>query len=256
MKLTKLHKSLLLFLPIAVLASSARAGVLSIAAPIDSPAPLNNLLPPTISGDPTVSGDDVIPGSTFSIAVVGFSASNGGSYLTAAEVVPFGGTYSFSGAALGGQMLTVTSSEVDNGTTTTDTFTISVPTNFCPTGTLVGSPGSPCTNMEADIGGYNAGADPVKFSSNVSSATVTGGMIYSGGPFTLNPAGNSQFTNGGMSWATAEGVNAGGSNLAQFDINQFNFSISYPASPVPEPASAGLLVSAALAGLLMWRRRL
>ncbi len=197
----------------------------------------------------------MIPGSTFSICVVGFSTSNGGSYLTAPVTVPVGGTYTYSGDALGGQVLTVTSSEVDNGTTTTDTFTISVPSNFCPTGTTVGSPASPCTDMEADIGGYNAGADPVSFSSNVSFGVVTGGMMYSGGPFALNPAANDQFTNGGMSWATAEGLNAGGANLSQFAINQFNFSIQYPASPVPEPTSVGLLVSLTVAALIMRRRR-
>jgi hypothetical protein len=250
MKLTKLHKTLFLFLPLAALASSARADTLFPAEPIVSPAPLNNLLPPAVP-----PGDE-IPGTTFSICVVGFSTSNGGSYLTTPVTLAVGGTSTFSSDALGSQILTVASSEVDNGATTTDNFTISVPSNFCPTGTLVGSPGSPCTEMEADIGGYNAGADPVQFSSNVSTATVTGGLLYSGGALALDPAANDQFTNGGMSWDTAEGVSAGGSNLAPFAINQFNFSIVYPASPVPEPTSAALLVPAALAALLMRRRRL
>lgn len=212
--------------------------------PVVSSSPMS----PWVSSQPA----GVNAGSVFGIAVAGFNANGSGSYLTAIVDPVFGTTQTFSGDALGGQTLTVTSSESVSGGTTTDLISISVPTNFDPTGTTVGSPAGPVISMEADLGGYNAGPTPLNFSSNVSNATVTGSMIYSGGTFALAPMANDQFTNGGLSLATAEGVNAGGSNLSPFDINTFNFSITYP-TPVPEPASGAILLT--LAGASVLRRR-
>jgi hypothetical protein len=199
-----------------------------------------------------VTNAAVKSGDTFGIAVVGFNNTGSGSYLTALLDPVFGTTTTYTGDALNGQVLTVTASESVSGGTTTDLITISVPTNFDPTGTVVGSPSGPVTSMEADLGAYNAGTDTLDFSSNISSATLTGSMTYSGGNFVLNDAGSAVFTNGGTSFGTAEGVNAGGADLAAFGIHAFNFSISYP-TPVPEPVAGGTLLT--LAGASVLRRR-
>jgi hypothetical protein len=241
---------------------AAAAGLVSIGmVPTGNAAILQPDLGPIVTSQPlipfagSVSTPAVKSGDTFNIAVAGFNANNSGSFLTAAVDPVFGTTQTFTGDALGGQTLTVTSSEVVGATTTTDTISISVPTNFAPAGTLVGaSPGGAVTEMEADLGGYNAGPDTLDFASNVSNATVTGDMIYSGGSFALAPAGADVFTNGGMSLATAEGVNAGGSNLSSFAIHEFDFSITYPNPAVPEPATAGFLLSVAGAALLRRKR--
>jgi hypothetical protein len=214
---------------------------------VESTEPLISLVP----GFSGISNSAVKSGDTFDITIVGFNANNSGAFLTAAVDPVFGTTQVFPADGLGGQALTVTSSEVIGATTTTDTFSISVPTNFDPAGTTVG--GKPVVVMFADIGGFNAGPDTIDFASNVSSATVTGDLIYSGGTFVLNPTPNNTFTNGGTSLATAEGVNAGGSDLAGLAIHQFDFSVTY-ANPVPEPASMGLFLTAAGAALLRRRR--
>lgn len=82
--------------------------------------------------DPTA----VTPGSTFGIAVTGFNFNDpsDGIFLTNVFNPVFGTTQTFTGGGLGGNV-TVSSSQVIGTTTTTDTFTISTPTNFVPAGT-------------------------------------------------------------------------------------------------------------------------
>jgi hypothetical protein len=160
--------------------------------------------------------------------------------------------------------LTVTSSETIGATNVTDTITISVPTNFAPAGTTVGNPAGVVATMEADLGGYNAGTDTLDFAfpeptlataANGGTGTgVTGSLTYSGGTLTLSPQGNVVLSNGNMSLEDAEGVQAGGSDLAAFNINSFTFTFSYPVTAVPEPTSMALVGMFASAGCL-WRRR-
>jgi hypothetical protein len=169
----------------------------------------------------------------------------------------FGTTQTFTGDALGGQNLTVSSSETIGAITTTDIITISVPTNFDPSGTTVGSPPSAVLDMETDLGGYNAGADPLDFSSPLVNLSVIGFMTYSGGTFPLNPGVNDILSNGNESLATAETVGALGQPLSGAAISSFTFEISYdnPVSTTPEPGTLSLVGTAA-AGFLTLRRRL
>jgi hypothetical protein len=195
----------------------------------------------------------VTPNDTFNICIVGFNASSAGAYLVNPLSATFGTTQTFSAAGPGGQTVTVTSSETIGATTTTDTITISVPTNFDPTGTTIG--GTPVTTLEMDLGGYNAGTDTLDFLLPVTSPTYTGSMLYSGGTFSLSGSAvaNSVLTNSNMSLKTALGVNAGGADLASFAIRSFTFNVSY-ANAVPEPGSLALMVVGGL-GLLLGVQR-
>jgi hypothetical protein len=225
-------------------ATISQAALLSPNAPVHSSGPFISLVPGGVNNPSAVNAGD-----TFDIVVVGFNASNSGAYMTGPVDPVFNTTQTYSGDALAGQVLSVTSSEVVGPTTTTDTFTISVPTNFDPTGTTID--GIPVTFMEADLGGYNAGTDTVDFSSPLASATPAGSILYGGGSTdTLLPF--ETFSNGGSSLAMTAGVAAGGSDLAAFAINSFTLSVTY-ANPVPEPASAGLLLCMAI-GLRKRRR--
>jgi hypothetical protein len=195
--------------------------------------------------------DLVVPADTFNIAIVGFNSVNSGAYLVSPLTGTFGLTQTFPGAGLGGQTVTVTSSETFNGLNTVDTVTISVPTNFIPTGTTIG--GTPVTLLEMDLGGYNAGTDTLDFLTPVVGATYTGSLLYSGGTLTLSPAANTVLTNNNMSLYTAEGVNAGGSNLSPFAIRSFTFTATYP-TVVPEPSTFAL--GAFGIGALLMRKKL
>ncbi|MGI8955980.1 MAG: PEP-CTERM sorting domain-containing protein [Chthoniobacterales bacterium] len=197
------------------------------------------------------SPDLVTPADTFNICIVGFNSSNAGAFLVLPLTATFGLTQTFPGAGLGGQTVTVTSSESVGPTMTTDTITISVPTNFDPTGTTIG--GLPVTTLEMDMGGYNAGTNTLDFTLPLTSPTYTGSLLYSGGTLALNPTPNSVLSNGNMSLATAEGVNAGGSDLAPFAIRSFTFNVSY--ASVPEPTSFVLFAIGGLGLLVMVQRR-
>jgi hypothetical protein len=195
----------------------------------------------------------VTPNDTFNICIVGFNATNTGAYLVSPLTATFGTTQTFAAAGLGGQTVTVTSSETVGVSTTTDTITISVPTNFAPTGTTIG--GTPVTVMEMDLGGYNAGTNTLDFLLPVTSPTYTGFMTYSGGNFSLSSSAvaNSVLTNSNMSLKTALGVNAGGSDLAGFAIRSFTFSVTY--ATVPEPGSLALCLVGGLGLLVGVQRR-
>jgi hypothetical protein len=196
----------------------------------------------------------VTPNDTFNICIVGFNAASAGAYLVSPLAPTFGTTQTFVGAGPGAQTVTVTSSETIGVTNTTDTITISVPTNFDPTGTTIG--GTPVTVLEMDLGGYNAGTDTLDFLLPLTSPTYTGSMLYSGGTFSLSSSAvaNSVLSNSNMSLETALGVNAGGSDLAPFAIRSFTFNVSY-ANAVPEPGSLALMVVGGLGLLLGVQRR-
>ncbi|MGI8436646.1 MAG: PEP-CTERM sorting domain-containing protein [Chthoniobacterales bacterium] len=195
----------------------------------------------------------VVPADTFNIAIVGFNAANTGAFLVSPLTATFGMTQTFVGAGPGGQTVTVTSSETINGAMTTDTVTISVPTNFVPTGTTIG--GTPVTLLEMDLGGYNAGTNTLDFLTPVTSPTYTGSIQYSGGTFALNPTPNTVLTNGNMSLKTAEGVNAGGSDLSPLAIRSFTFTATYATVPEPSSIALGLIGGTGLLLALTVARR-
>ena len=199
----------------------------------------------------TTNPSIVVPADTFNIAIVGFNAAMAGGFIVGPLTATFGITQTFVGAGLGGQTVTVTSSESIGATTTTDTITISVPTNFLPAGTTIG--GTPVTLLEMDLGGYNAGTNTLDFLTPLVSPTYTGSMIFSGGTFTLNPTPSTVLTNGNMSLKTAEGVNAGGSDLSTFAIRSFTFTATY--ANVPEPTTVALFAIGGVGCLVAAKRR-
>ena len=198
----------------------------------------------------------VTPGSTFGIAVTGFNFSDNtdGIFLTNVFNPVFGTTQTFTNGGLGGNV-TVSSSQVIGATTTTDTFTISTPTNFVPAGTTTNG-GAPIGTIFMDLGQFNAGTDAVDFLTAVTSATYTGSMLYSGGTFNLNSSAttNAVLSNGGLAYADSVGVNAGGSDLSTFAIRSFSIGITY-ANPVPEPSTWAMALGGLGVLLLVQRRR-
>lgn len=225
-------------------ASIAHAATLTAVGPIHASGPLTSLV--AASGTKPVT---VVSGSVFDVTVVGFN-SLGGAYIAGPVTATFGTTQTFDDETVDGSVLTVTSGESVSGGLTTDTFTISIPTSFDPSGTTLG--GSPITEMEADFGGYNAGTNGIQFVTpiNPTSLTVGGSLNYSGGTFVLGPV--DTLSNGNQTLAGAEGVNAGGADLGDLAINSFTFTATYA---VPEPATVGIFVSLAGAALLRRRRR-
>ncbi|MEP6955729.1 MAG: PEP-CTERM sorting domain-containing protein [Chthoniobacterales bacterium] len=209
----------------------------------------NNSQPVQVFAQPLP--DIVVPADTFNIAIVGQNTV--AAFLVSPLTATFGITQMFPGAGMGGQTVTVTSSESFSGANTIDTITISVPTNFVPAGTTIG--GNPVTAVFLNLGGFNAGTNTLDFATPVVGPTYTGSIQFSGGTFALDATTNTVLTNGGMSLRTAEGVNAG-PDASAFAIRSFTFTATY--ATVPEPSSFALGAFGAVALLLrkkLFRRR-
>lgn len=203
----------------------------------------------------------VTPGSTFSVSVVGYDSNNNGAYIVAATGVPFGTTQTPPASnynTLGGQTLTVTSSESISAGVITDTFTISVPSNFSP---------GPIAKLAVDFGGYQLaglGAQPFQFQNPVTSPTVKIFATLTGAGSTISLADYAAFgsgvaynqSNGDLS-LTALGIldlsGAGVTDLSPYAVNNFTITVSY--APVPEPTSIALCGFAAVGGLGWWKKR-
>lgn len=202
----------------------------------------------------------VTPVDTFNISVAGFDSSGtNGVYLIQPITATFGVNSTIAATGAGGaQTVTFTSSEAIGATTTTDTFTISVPTNFIPTGTT-NSAGGVINLIEFDFGGYTAGTNTLDFATPLFSPTYTGSLLFSGGTLTLNPANlaaNAQLTNNNRSLADAATISTTATaGLSQFAIRSFTFSVTY--NNVPEPSTYALcaLGLAGFAGVVVRRRR-
>jgi hypothetical protein len=226
-------------------ASMAHAVTLAPAAPHNINAVLTPFGPPSGSG-PT----NVVAGSSFDIQIVGFNSSNGEVAITNDVTPTFGTTQNFTGDTIDGSTLTVSSSESVSGGVTTDLITISVPTDFDPSGDAFSTP---AVEMFAAFGDY-VGPNLLQFAAPINAASLNGSgvLLYSGGSVALTPTLSLSDDNAALSGN--EGVNAGGADLEGFGINSFSFTLTYTV-PVPEPATAGIFVSLAGAGLLRRRRR-
>ncbi|HEY0369930.1 MAG TPA: hypothetical protein VGC85_10055 [Chthoniobacterales bacterium] len=192
----------------------------------------------------------VVPNDTFNTAIIGANAANQAGFLAGPFTPTFGTTLTVANGGLAGQTATITSSETNIAGFTTDSITISVPTNFDPAGTTIG--GTAVTQMFMFIASL-AGANTLDFTNPVTSAVFTGSVIYAGGTLALVPT--VTFTNGGLSVSMNEGVQAGGSDLAPFAIRSFTFNARY-ATPVAAPDAGGtLLLLVSSVGLLVLVRR-
>ena len=192
--------------------------------------------------------DLVVPADTFQISIAGFNAASAGAFLVNPIVATFGMTQTFAGAGPGGATVTVTSSETV-GVNTVDSVTISVPTNFVPTGTTVG--GTAVTQLQLDMGRLNAGTNGFNLVLPIASATGTGSILFSGGTLALTPT--VALTGGGTVLAGSEGVGAGGSDLSTFAVRSFTLTFTYPT--VPEPSTWALLGCGSVLLLMSGRRR-
>ena len=203
--------------------------------------------------------DLVTPLDTFTFDIAGFNSTSGVGYILGNDQsATFGTTQTFTGAGYNGQDITIASSEAVGVTTTTDTFTVSTPTNFLTT-TTVG--GTKITALQFDIGDANSGvtfggvANPVNLAIPITSDTSTGNILYNGNTsFTLTPA--TTLAADGSSYSAVEGVNAGTTAISTLGVHSFTYSITYATVPAPEPSQfaalgIGLL---GLGGLILRRR--
>lgn len=191
----------------------------------------------------------VVPGDTFSVAIAGFNLediNDQGIILVGPLSVTFGQPFISSNAddvLPGAGPVTVTSSETIGATTTTDTISIFVPTNFIPANTRTVS-GNIIDYLEFDLGAFNADANGLDFLQPISGAVFSGDLIYALGTFALDPDVTLSANN--TSLTMFEFATSGGVDFSTLGVRRFDFSVTYatPATPsVPEPASWALMVA-------------
>ena len=207
----------------------------------------------------------VTTGDTFSLETIGFNstAPSGDIYLTQTNLNPtFGTTQTFANAALGGQTLTVTSTESINAGITTDTIAVSVPTNFLPAG-ITDNNGNVINELAFSIGNINipTGGTPntLDFSTAVTNATVTGTVVFNlnGVTTATGLTQNPVFSNGNMSFSDREDVQSASTttSISGNDVTGFSITLAYAAVPEPSTTGAVLLGAGSLLGLAVYRRR-
>lgn len=204
--------------------------------------------------------DTVSPADTFSVELVAYNTNDfsGNIYAIQSNLTPvFGLAQAYPNAALGGQTLTVSSSESVSNGAVTDTITISVPTNFVPTGTLDNHKNL-INAITFSIGVYQGGTDPLDFtlplSNPVSSGTAT--ISPMGVTSTIPiPQQNAVLSNGNMSYSNEEGVFIPLTAMTSISFDQVT-SFTFTITNVPEPSTtAALVIGAVGMGRMTFRRR-
>ena len=200
----------------------------------------------------------VVPGDTFSIEVVGYNTSEPQDdiYLVDPTLSPvFGTTTRYPKDALGNQRLTVVSSESTDGTTTTDTVSLSVPKNFVPAGT-VDNGGEPINAIQFSIGTYLGGTDPLDLTSAASLDNATQAVVFKfNGVLSSGSApATATFSNGNTS-LSAFGQTTTTGDISQDDVKGLSLTITYAAVPEPSTLGAVLLGAGGLIGWTAVRRR-
>ena len=94
---------------------------------------------------------------TFTFDYAGFNTASGAGYILGGGTATFGTPLTLATGGVNGQSITLTSTEAVNGTTTTDTFMLTTPTNFITTTTVNGTK---ITALQFDIGDANSGVIP------------------------------------------------------------------------------------------------
>ncbi len=209
---------------------------------------------------PQVQPELVTPNDTFTFDYSGYNSTSGTGYILGGGTATFGTPLTLATGGVNGQSLTLTSTETVNGLTTTDTFTLTTPTNFITTTTVNGTK---ITALQFDIGNANSGVIPgapntVDYALPVTGNTQTGGIIYNTATtFALTPT--TTLTNNGLSLAAVEGVNDGTTAISTLAIHSFTYSVTYNTIPtvVPEPSTMalGALGLAGCAATILRRRR-
>ena len=204
----------------------------------------------------------VTTNDTFQMAILGYNTSETTAVYLVTPITPTfngaGTAQTFTGAALGSQTVTVTTTQTITGSNVTDSLSLSVPTNFIPTGTTT-SAGNVINGIELDLGFNSAGTNTLDFTPAITGTpTYTGSAIYGAAntPLTLTPqptlTNNGNGTSSLSFYEAVQTTNANG--LSQFAIKQFNFSMTYA---VPEPSTWALstLGLVGCATVILRRRR-
>lgn len=198
----------------------------------------------------------VIPGDRFTFAIVGSSSSPTVFHVLGSGLVAtFGTTTTFEGAGVDGLPYTISSSEVIDGTTVTDLFTITTPTSFLNSttvnGTLISglsfSVGAPFSGV-----GVATGADPVNLTVPLSTYTLRGHVVYGINNSTVPLPPFINLAGDALSFTLQNGITIGNLPISNLGVHEFHFSISYP---VPEPATWGLMLLGLglTGGVARWR---
>ena len=167
----------------------------------------------------------------------------------------FGTTKTYTGGGVDGQDITITSSETVGLNTTTDTFTVSTPSNFIKDDSLGGNV---INALQFDLSDANSGTTPVLVVLPITTYTATGSTVYLiNNTETLTPT--TTVPSDGSSYSAAEGVNSG-SITKPIDgaaVQSFTYSITYATLPlsVPEPSMWAMLAIGTTTAVLVIRRR-
>ena len=192
----------------------------------------------------------VAAGDTFTFDVAGLSG-NGSKFFTIAQgTATFGTPDTFTDPD--GQTITLNSSESESITdgTTTDTFTISTPTNFL-TGKEIN--GTTIKKLEFDIGNDVSGGNPVNFSSPISGETSAGTVDFDANRFVQVNPNTTLSTNGESVSSTEDVATADNGPIYNKNVTSFTDAITYnTTSGVPEPSSLAIVGGCMLCAL---RRR-
>jgi hypothetical protein len=198
----------------------------------------------------------VSPGDMFSFDVAAYNTSTmptTAEYAVDPDDVAFGTTAMTTG--LGGDAVSITSSETVGAMTTTDTFTVSTATNFAPVGQTIGASMLPITGLQFSIGIDATYGDPVNVVLPITSYSATGSTIYGTGTgTTVNLSPNTTVAGGGESYTMYENISDGGTTLNALRFHSFTYTITYDTLPVPEP-SAMVLCGLGLIGCALWALR-